>query len=105
MRKRLRKKIAGRLGRRTWCYLLPPKVYGMAACRCGNVDTQWSEYNKHLWCDRCKIDFIPRHAGIFDGPIPIKTSEMLGVTFHRRILATGVIERFDTESLNWVVVE
>jgi len=85
------------LKKRTWRYLQAPSVYEMAPCACGNVDTQWSEYEKHLWCNRCEIDFVPEHAGIFDGPIPVNISRLLGISFDRIDLATGTIEPFMLE--------
>lgn len=69
------------LVKRTWAYLEPPKKFEIAPCSCGNEDTQWSEYEKHLWCDKCKIDFIPSAGGVFDGPIPMQVAKMLGFTF------------------------
>lgn len=85
------------LEKRTWCYVQPPATYEMAGCACGDMDPQWSEFAKHLWCDRCKIDFIPKHAGIFDGPIPVTVSIMLGISFDRVDLATNKVEVFDIE--------
>lgn len=82
------------LEKRTWCYVQAPSVYEMAPCACGNKDTQWSEYAKHLWCDRCQIDFIPEHAGIFDGPILLHTAQMFGICFDRINLLTGEVEPF-----------
>ncbi len=83
--------------KRKWCYVQPPSAYEMAPCACGNHDTQWSEYAKHLWCPKCEIDFIPEHAGVFDGPIPMATSMMLGMSFDRINLETNEIEPFKFE--------
>lgn len=69
--------------KRKWFYLEPPSHFEIPPCSCGNEDTQWSEYEKHLWCDKCNKDFIPEHGGIFDGPIPMNTAKMLGITFAR----------------------
>lgn len=78
--------------KRTWAYTQPPKDYEVAACSCGNSDTQWSEYKKHLWCSRCEKDFIPKHNGIFDGPIMIELSKAMGMHFTRVQLATNQLE-------------
>jgi hypothetical protein len=84
------------LERRTWCYIQRPAVYEMAGCpKCGATDTQWSEFQKHLWCQWCEIDFLPEHAGIFDGPIPVATCAMLGISFDRINLETNEIEPFE----------
>lgn len=83
------------LEKRKWCYIQPPSVYGLAPCACGNSDTQWSEFKGRLWCSKCAIDFIPEHHGIFDGPIPVATSMMLGMCFDRINLETDEIEKFE----------
>lgn len=65
------------------------------------MDTQWSEYEKHVWCEKCQKDFIPEHNGIFDGPIIIETCFLLGISFDRLNLETSKVERFNREALNW----
>lgn len=77
--------------KRTWVYVMKPKLYGIAPCKCGNEDTQWSEYKKHLWCDKCEIDFIPAHNGVFDGPILVNTANLLGIDFRKYDLKTKKI--------------
>lgn len=89
--------------KRTWHYLQPPKSFGMSPCQCGNHDTQWSEYAKHNWCEKCQIDFIPECAGVFDGPIPIVTSLMLGMNFDRMNLVTGKIEPFELDEMGSII--
>lgn len=91
------------LKKRAWCYAQPPSVFEMAACSCGNHDTQWSEYEKHLWCDKCQKDFLPEHGGIFDGPIPVAAARMMGVSFDRINLVTNRLEVFDPDSCDWSV--
>ena len=27
-------------------------------CPSGHSSLQWSEFNKHIWCDKCKMDFF-----------------------------------------------
>lgn len=90
-----RKPVSEGLERRTWVYVQSPTSYGIAPCSCGNVETQWSEFKKHLWCATCEKDFIPEHNGIFDGPIPVKTAQMLGLSFDRFNLETEQIEKFE----------
>jgi hypothetical protein len=82
------------LVKRKWVYIAAPSVYEIAPCSCGNHETQWSEYEGHLWCDKCQKDFIPEHGGIFDGPIGLMTCEMLGISFDRFNLETQEIEPF-----------
>lgn len=80
---------------RDWVYVLSPDKYEFAPCKCGEVSNQWSEYTNHLWCSNCSIDFIPDHNGIFDGPIPVELSKMLGLSFDRFSLITGKVEKFE----------
>ena len=77
--------------KRTWVYVQQPNEYGMAPCKCGNKNTQWSEYRHHLWCAKCKIDFIPKHSGVFDGPILADCATLLGFDFRRINLKTKKI--------------
>jgi hypothetical protein len=77
--------------KRTWVYVQQPIDYGIAPCQCGNEDTQWSEYKEHLWCAKCKIDFIPKHNGVFDGPIAVNCAAGLGLDFRRYDLKTKKI--------------
>lgn len=83
--------------KRKWFYLQRPKIFGMPPCACGNADTEWSEYKNHLWCEKCQKDFIPAHNGVFDGPIPIGASALLGISFDRFNIETQRVERFDIE--------
>lgn len=50
---------------------------------------QWSEYEKHLWCSTCKEDFVPKHWGILDGPVPVTTAGLLGIDFRMYVIGTG----------------
>lgn len=86
------------LEKRTWAYLQPPKAFEVAPCACGNHETQWSEFKGHLWCDKCQVDFKPAHNGVFDGPIPLHVSAMLGLRFDRFNLVTGRVERMDLDT-------
>ena len=73
--------------KRTWVYVMQPKAYQIAPCSCGNKDTQWSEFEGHLWCDKCNKDFIPEHNGVFDGLISLNTARILGISFDKRRLS------------------
>jgi hypothetical protein len=81
--------------KRTWVYCQQPKEYEIALHGCGHEGPEWSEYKHHLWCTQCEVDFIPEFNGIFDGPIPIKTTEMLGIFFHRFNIETQQVELFE----------
>lgn len=71
---------------RVWVYRQRPAHYGVAGCACGNDDPDWSEFEGHLWCAECQIDFIPKHSGVFDGPILVGCAEILGYDFSRILL-------------------
>ena len=89
------------LPRRTWHYLRPPAHFEVAPCSCGNHDTQWSEFQSHLWCAECEKDFIPAHTGVFSGPIPRHAAMLLGMSFDRMNLETGQVERVDVETAQY----
>ncbi len=69
--------------KREWVYVMRPKEYEIAPCDCGNDDPDWSEFQGHLWCKACQKDFIPAHGGVFDGPIHVQGSELMGMRFDR----------------------
>lgn len=79
--------------KRDWCYAQPPQVYEVASCECGSQKFTWSEYKHRCWCFGCGRDYVPEHNGIFDGPIPMHLSVMMGIRFDRINLATGELER------------
>ena len=83
--------------KRTWIYVQRPVRYGIATCSCGNDDPDWSEYKDHLWCAECQKDFVPEHWGVFDGPIPVNISQLLGLCFDRFNLETQQVEPFTIE--------
>jgi hypothetical protein len=77
---------------RKWVYVQRPCEYEIPGCPCGNTDPDWSEFAGMLWCASCKKDFIPEHNGIFDGPILVNVSRMLGIDLRRFNLETKQIE-------------
>lgn len=87
--------------KRVHCFVKPPKTFSIAGCKCGNEETQWSEYERHCWCPECQIDFIPEHNGIFDGPIPVGAAALLGISFDRIVIATREFERYNTQTLQY----
>ncbi len=78
--------------KRTWVYVQRPASYEIAGCTCGNNDPDWSEFKKHLWCQKCEKDFLPEHNGVFDGPIPVGVATLLGMSFDTFNLETQQIE-------------
>ena len=93
--------------KRTHCYVQLPYEYDIFCPICGGENTQWSEFEKHIWCNDCGKDiFVPlNESGFFSGPIPIQISCMLGVSFDRYKLDTlEIIEyniEFDADNNLW----
>lgn len=82
-----------KLERRTRTYVQRPKEYEIPGCQeCGNSDPDWSEFKGRLWCQNCKVDFVPASGGLFDGPISVKACELLGIYFDEINLDTGTLE-------------
>ena len=83
------------LPKRTYCYVQSPANYGIANCpQCDTPPQQYSEYHDRVWCEKCQIDYIPTHFGVFDGPIALEACELLGMSFDRIHIPTGNLERF-----------
>ena len=80
--------------KRTWCYCMKPTAYEISCDLCGGTNIHWSEFEHMIWCYDCEKD-TPGNPGIFDGPIPIKLCEMLGMSFDRIDLTTGERIKFD----------
>lgn len=80
--------------KREWAYILSPKAFEISCSKCNGDNITWSEYKHHIWCYDCQID-DPGTGGIFDSPIPINLSIMLGNHFDRVDLETGKIELFN----------
>lgn len=94
------------LAKRDWVYIQPPKAYEIAPCSCGNNNCQWSEFKKHLWCEKCQKDFVPEHNGVFDGPIPIQVSAMFGIYFDLENISDGTIDfcEIKKSGINWIKI-
>jgi len=81
--------------KRKWFYTLPPAAYEITCSQCSGSNLWWSEYDNHIWCYDCEIDFNPEygpHAGIFCGPIPLQASYTMGLVFDKFNIETGKIE-------------
>lgn len=80
--------------KRDWCYVQKPVCYDVTCDKCGGTNTHWSEYAGMIWCYDCQID-TPGNPGIFDGPIPIELSKMLGISFDRFYLDYNKVVKFE----------
>jgi len=90
--------MTAEIEKRTWIWAGKPlEDYEMADHECGSGQVEWSEYAKHLWCKACEVDYIPAHAGIFDGPVPVNACRMMGIPLVRIDLTTG--EMLEDEAL------
>ena len=84
--------------KRKYVYCQQPTMYDVDSCpKCGKLNITWSEYVDMLWCFDCKIDFVPEHWGVFDGPIPMQLSKLLGMSFDRIEIKTGKLISFDSD--------
>lgn len=88
-----RAKVAASKQKRTSVYVMQPSHFEIPGCACGNNEPEWSEYKEHLWCAKCKKDFVPEHWGVLDGPVGVQTSLLIGLNFDRFNLKTNRIER------------
>lgn len=78
--------------KRTHVYCQHPDVYEIEGCpNDKGHKTTWSEYEDHLWCFECEMDYIPTHWGIFPGPIPMGLCEMMGISFDRICIKTNKV--------------
>lgn len=89
--------MSAELKKRDWHYLMSPKDFCFEACKCGNLDLQWSEFEEHVWCDKCNIDFISDCPGILDGIVMIETCKMMGFNFDSYDMTTNKVVLFDSE--------
>lgn len=64
--------------KRTWCFLQPPIHFEIRCPKCNSVNTQWSEFEKHIWCGRCGED-IDDYESPMDGPLPVQVAALLGI--------------------------
>lgn len=79
------------LAKRTWVYICQPFVYGITCDKCNGSDITWSEFEHMIWCYACKVD-TEGTEGVFDGPIPINMSHLLGMCFSRYNMETKQLE-------------
>jgi len=89
-------------------FIMEPVRYGVRCDLCGGTNITWSEYEHLIWCYNCEKD-TAGIGGIFDGPIPLKATELLGLSLDKVDLKTG--ERFtpvinkETHKLEYVLVK
>ena len=76
------------LKKREWIYVQPPMAYEVFCDICNNPHVEWSEFEGMVWCWRCLKD-TRGTGGVFDGPIPVNASKLLGICLDRIDLATG----------------
>jgi len=74
--------------KRKWIYIQKPQDYGINCDLCGGSNIEWSEFEHMIWCYDCQKD-TPGDGGVFDGPIPMGASRLLGMNFDRVEIKTG----------------
>jgi len=89
-------------------FIMEPTRYAIRCDLCDSINITWSEYEHLIWCYDCQNDTAGT-GGIFDGPIPLKAAELLGMSLDKVHLKTG--ERFtpvvnkETHKLEYVLVK
>lgn len=74
--------------KRKWIYVQKPQDYCISCDLCGGSNIAWSEYEHMIWCYSCQKD-TRGNGGIFDGPIALGLTKLLGINFDRIELKTG----------------
>jgi len=74
--------------KRKWIYIQKPQSYGVSCNLCKGINIEWSEYEHMIWCFDCEKD-VSGTDGIFNGPMLMHTSNLLGMNFDRIELKTG----------------
>ena len=89
--------IGWRRKRRKFVYWQKPiEVYEISGChRCKGHNCTYSEFVDRMWCFDCKREYKPSHWGIFEGPIPVNVTHMLGIYFHRVDIETQELIKED----------
>ena len=77
--------------KRTWHYVQHPVDYCITCDKCGGVNIEWSEFDHMIWCYDCRID-TRGTGGIFDGPIPLGVTELLGMSLDRYNMKRNRVE-------------
>jgi hypothetical protein len=65
--------------KRVWVYTQPPRVYELFCPINNDHEIEWSEWIGYIWCPTCSKDHDVRGQGVFSGPIPVGTCEILGI--------------------------
>lgn len=89
--------------KREFCYVLKPQEYEIQCDICKGSNLHWSEFEGLIWCYDCEKDTAGT-GGIFDGPIPIGASDLLGITFDKIEIETGkLFKMVRTEGkIDWI---
>ncbi len=83
-----------KLKKRTWHYLQNPAHHEITCQKCHGSNLDWSEYEGHVWCYDCNIDFTGYNS-VLSGPVAIHLAAMLGISTDRYDLKTKKISHYD----------
>ena len=86
--------------KRTEHYILNPAKFDMRCDICNGINLEWSEYDGLIWCYDCEKD-TKGIAGIFDGPIPVNVSHMLGIHFDKWDMVKKHVVKFNYKDSCW----
>lgn len=79
------------LAKRTSYYYMLPHDLGLNGCpTCHNPHVEWSEFEEHLWCQRCEIDFKPVDVCF---PAVAELAHRAGYCYATVDIATGKYKR------------
>jgi hypothetical protein len=86
-----------KLKKRKLCWIHQPAEFEILCEKCEKNDQlEWSEFESHVWCRRCKIDSCNGFGGIFSGPIPVEAVKLImgDDAFSKFDIKTGRIYEF-----------
>lgn len=66
--------------KRTEHFIQDPIYFAITCRKCGSSNTQWSEYEGHIWCDVCNEDIELEHKYEI---WPVHTARLLGFDLRR----------------------
>ena len=89
-------------------FVMEPARYDIRCDLCGGTDVVWSEYERMIWCYDCEKDTVGT-GGIFDGPVPVGATGVLGLSLDMVDLETGqrltpVVNK-ETHEIEYVALE
>ncbi len=83
--------------KRTWHYIMKPQdLFEVQCTKCKGINLEWSEWDDHIWCFDCEIDF--NDYDHISGPIPVMAAYMLGMTFDKFDIVNQKLIKFNLQT-------